>query len=162
MSVIAFGQGCSDAGICTLESIKPNAGLSEGQNQFRVGIGYGNADHGIAVIAPYIAYSFKFDKLSLETRLTSISQSGNETSTFGLSDLYLIGNYRITQSLQATLGVKLPLSNGDNKLDGLPLPMDYQVSLGTIDLLVGANYSISKLMLAFAYQQPLSQNSNSF
>lgn len=162
ISVIGFGQGCSDAGICTLESIKPNADFRGGQNQFRVGIGYGNADHGITVMSPYIAYTLKFDHLSLETRLTSISQSGNETSTFGLSDLFLIGNYRITESLQATLGVKLPLSKSDNKLDGLPLPMDYQVSLGTMDLLVGANYSISKLLLAFAYQQPLSQNSNSF
>ena len=157
-----YAQGCSDAGICSIENIKPgNIDHQEG-NQLKVGIGYGNADQGIAIISPYITYTRTFNNFSLETRLLAISQSGNETSSFGLSDLYLVGNYRLAQNLQATAGFKIPLSNANKKLNGLPLPMDYQSSLGTVDLLLGAQYTVSGFMFAFAYQQPLSQNSNTF
>jgi hypothetical protein len=157
-----YAQGCSDAGICSIENIKPgNIDPQEG-NQLKVGIGYGNADQGIAIISPYITYTRTFNNFSFETRLLAISQSGNETSSFGLSDLYLVGNYRIAQNLQATAGFKIPLSNANKKLNGLPLPMDYQSSLGTVDLLLGAQYTVSGFMFAFAYQQPLSQNSNTF
>ena len=158
----ALGQGCSDAGICTIENIKPGGPSYLTPNQFSVGIGYGNADHGIRVLTPYISYNRQFSKLSLEGRLTSINQAGMETSVYGLSDLYLILNYSLTENLQGTLGIKLPLADGNRRLDGLPLPMDYQSSLGTFDLLMGVSYTINKLRLAAAYQQPLSQNMNSF
>jgi hypothetical protein len=47
-------------------------------------------------------------------------------------------------------------------LDGLPLPMDYQSSLGTFDLIFGMGYTIKKLQLVTAIQQPLTQNDNQF
>ena len=156
------GQGCSDAGICSLESIKPGMKISDTQNQFSVGIGYGNADYGIRVITPYLAYTRTFNKFKLEGRLTSISQSGEETSVYGLSDLFLLLNYDVLNNMQATVGLKLPLMDGNRLLDGLPLPMDYQSSLGTVDLLLGLAYHVGKLQLAAAYQQPLNQNSNTF
>ena len=147
-----FGQGCSDAGICTIENIKPGRPSDISPNQFSVGIGYGNADHGISVLTPYISYNRQFGKLSMEGRLTSINQAGNETSVYGLSDLYLILNYSLTENLQGTLGFKLPLADGNRRLDGLPLPMDYQSTLGTFDLLMGVSYTLNKLRLAAAYQ----------
>ena len=161
-SKYAFSQGCSDAGICSIENIRPGMNISETRNQFSIGLGYGNADHGIRVITPYLAYSRKFNKLTFESRLTTISQTGNEASVYGLSDLFLVLNYDLLDNFQATVGVKLPLTDGNRKLDGLPLPMDYQSSLGTLDLLLGLAYQIQKLQIAVAYQQPLSQNSNSF
>lgn len=44
----------------------------------------------------------------------------------------------------------------------MALPMDYQSSLGTLDLILGVKYSISRLQIVAAYQQPLTQNNNSF
>lgn len=159
---LGLSQGCSDAGICTLEKIKPGTEMSHTDNQVRFGIGYGNADHGILVITPYLAYSRKFDRTTLEARLTSISQSGNEASVFGLSDIYLVGNYQLAKTLQFSAGVKIPLNDANRLQDGLPLPMDYQSSLGTVDLLLGLLYTVQKLELALAYQQPLTQNGNTF
>ena len=40
--------------------------------------------------------------------------------------------------------------------------MDYQSSLGTFDLIVGAGYTINKWQFVWAYQQPLTQNENKF
>lgn len=158
----AQSQGCSDAGICSIENIKPGTIEFQEGNQFKAGIGYGNADHGIAVISPYITYTRTFKNFSLEARMLALSQSGNETSSFGLSDIYLVSNFRLAQNLQATAGFKIPLSKANKKLNGLPLPMDYQSSLGTVDLLLGAQYTVNRFMFAVAYQQPLSQNSNTF
>jgi hypothetical protein len=64
--------------------------------------------------------------------------------------------------MNMTLGTKFPLSDGNAKKDGLSLPMDYQSSLGTVDLIVGLGFSYENLRVALALQQPLSQNSNEF
>ncbi len=40
--------------------------------------------------------------------------------------------------------------------------MDYQSSLGTVDLLAGVGFSVQKVQLVFAWQQPLTQNQNTF
>jgi hypothetical protein len=54
------------------------------------------------------------------------------------------------------------LTNGNSKKDNLSLPMDYQSSLGTLDLVIGVGYEIKKIQLVVALQQPLTQNSNEF
>ncbi|MBT8349967.1 MAG: hypothetical protein KJO26_01860, partial [Deltaproteobacteria bacterium] len=64
--------------------------------------------------------------------------------------------------LNITLGAKIPLSNANNFLNSLPLPMDYQASLGTFDLIFGVGYVINKLQIVAAIQQPLTQNDNQF
>lgn len=155
-----YAQGCSDAGICTLENIKP--GMNGIASQLIGGIGYGNADHGIRVLSPYVSYSRKMNKLTLEGRLTAMYQSGSEVSVFGLADVYILANYELANNLRGSLGFKVPLTEGNRKLDGLSLPMDYQSSLGTLDLLLGIHYKISKLEIALAYQQPVTQNKNGF
>ena len=72
------------------------------------------------------------------------------------------GYYRIGEKATFTLGTKIPLSNSDRSLDGVPLPMDYQSSLGTFDLIIGLGYDINKLRLVAALQQPITQNNNQF
>jgi hypothetical protein len=89
-------------------------------------------------------------------------QSGSETTVFGLSDLFVVGNYGINENFQVSAGFKIPLNDANRLLNGTALPMDYQSSLGTLDLLLGVLYKIKKLELALAYQQPLTQNKNTF
>jgi hypothetical protein len=40
--------------------------------------------------------------------------------------------------------------------------MDYQSSLGTLDLILGMGYEIDNVQMVFAMQQPLTQNKNAF
>jgi hypothetical protein len=162
---ISFAQGCSDAGFCTISSLKPseNDSIHAKMNQLKVGSFFGSADNSILVYGGYLEYNRQLNgKFGADIKLSSLTQNGNDISVFGLSDLFVNVNYAPTPSLSLTLGTKIPLSGADRTLDGLPLPMDYQSSLGTFDLIFGIGYQIKKFHLVAAIQQPFTQNKNAF
>ena len=160
-----FGQGCSDAGICSISSFKPLHGDSTIalKNMLSIGAFFGNADNSISVFGNYIDYSRSLNsKINVGVKLTTLTQNGNEVSEFGLSDVFINSTYHVNKKLKLTLGAKLPLSKASTSRNEIPLPMDYQASLGTVDLILGVGYELKKLQLVLAYQQPLSQNENEF
>ncbi len=158
----AAAQGCSDAGFCTMEAFKPGAAGTQ-RSHLKTGISAGSADLGVTVTGAFIEYGRKLnDKLSLEAKLTALRQQGNGIAATGLSDIFLSSSYALSKPVQVSLGVKLPLSGGNRFQNGLPLPMDYQASLGTVDLITGISGRLGKWQLAAAWQQPLKQNSNAF
>lgn len=164
-TITAYNQGCSDAGFCTINSLKPNEShsLDEKKNQIKTGISYGKADHSIFVIANYVEYDLRSNKeWSVEFKLTSLYQNGNGISTFGISDLIANINHVFAENATVIVGMKLALNYSGKEKDNLPLPMDYQSSLGTFDGIAGVSYEIKKLQLILAYQQPLWQNENEF
>jgi len=161
----SYGQGCSDAGFCTINSFKPNSADSSTvlNNQFKIGAFFGKADNAISVYGNYIEYNRQLnDKFGLDVKLTTLAQNGNGISTFGLSDIFLNANYKTSENLRLTIGTKLPLSNANKTYNNLPLPMDYQASLGTLDLIFGIGYEIGKIQFIAAMQLPLTQNNNQF
>lgn len=161
----AKAQGCSDAGFCTINSFKPQASDSVVllKNQFQIGVSYGGADHNINVLANYLEYNTQFNKnLGLDIKLTSLQQSGNGIAKFGLSDIYLNLNHKLSEKIKFIVGAKIPLGNGNAKYNDKALPMDYQASLGTLDLIAGLSFNINKLQLVAAWQQPITQNKNTF
>ena len=160
-----YAQGCSDAGVCTIHSFKPNGidSLSQNHNQIKVGASYGAADYDITVFGNYVEYNRQInDKFGIDAKLTSLYQTGNDISSFGLSDIFINSSYRISKKSTVTLGFKVPLSDANRQEDGRALPMDYQSSLGTFDLVLGFGYNIGSLQLVAALQQPLTQNNNEF
>ncbi|KFF08591.1 hypothetical protein [Chryseobacterium luteum] len=160
-----FAQGCSDAGFCTVNSFQPNSNdsIKSYHNQIKTGIFFGKADNSISVFGNYVEYNRQLgDKLGIDAKLTTLAQNGNDISSFGLSDLFLNANYKAGNSLKFTLGAKIPLSDAGNSNNNLPLPMDYQSSLGTFDLILGVGYEFKKIQLVAALQQPLTQNDNQF
>lgn len=161
----AYGQGCSDAGFCTINSFQPVGDEEFGTltNQIKAAAFFGSADHSIAVYGNYLAYSRQLnDKIGIDAKLTTLAQNGHGISTFGLSDIFLNANYSASEQIKVTLGVKVPFSNASKTLDDLPLPMDYQASLGTFDLVFGLGYAINEIQFVVAVQQPLTQNNNAF
>jgi hypothetical protein len=161
----SYGQGCSDAGFCTMNSFKPNNTDSTDvlNNQFKIGIFYGEADNSISVYGNYLEYNRQLSKkFGLDAKLTTIAQDGNGISVFGLSDIFLNANYKANEKVKLTLGAKIPLSDASNTRDNLPLPMDYQASLGTFDVIFGIGYEFKKIQVVAAIQQPLTQNNNQF
>lgn len=158
-------QGCSDAGFCTISSLKPNINdtLVTPNNQIKIGISFGSADNAVMVWGNFIEYNRQLSKKwGIDLKVTSLSQNGNGISTLGLSDVYLTTNFKASKKLKIITGVKAPLTNGNRKKNSLPLPMDYQSSLGTFDLILGLGYQYKKLQILFGYQQPLTQNKNEF
>ena len=173
---ISLGQGCSDAGFCTINSFKPysidssaynfDSTITSNQvinNQIKVGFFYGDADNSISVYGSYFEYNRQINnKLGIDTKLTTIAQNGNGISKFGVSDIFLNANYKLNEKIKFIFGGKIPLSKANQTKDNLSLPMDYQASLGTFDLICGIGYKIKNIQLIAAIQQPLIQNDNRF
>ncbi|MBK9106460.1 MAG: hypothetical protein IPL92_18330 [Saprospiraceae bacterium] len=158
-------QGCSDAGLCKIDVLKPDPEnpLLKHDNKVNAGLSIGAADYGITVFGGSVGYSRKLgEQWSLDTKLTLLSQRGNDIAVMGPGDIFANVNYKASQKFTLTAGVKIPLMKADRAKDGLPLPMDYQSSLGTLDLLTGIRYNTEKWQWALAVQIPLHQNDNAF
>lgn len=165
IATLSYGQGCSDAGFCTIDSFKPNNADStkSTSNQVKIGAFLGSADNSISVYGSYVEYTIQLNaKFGFDARLTTLAQNGNGISVFGLSDIFVNANYKASERIKFTIGAKIPLSTASKTLDNLPLPMDYQASLGTLDLILGIGYEIKKIQFVAAIQQPLTQNDNHF
>lgn len=161
----SYAQGCSDAGFCTINSFKPNSNDSKKnlKNQFKAGAFFGNADYSISAYGTYLEYNRQLnEKFAIDAKLTTLAQNGNGISTFGLSDIFVNTSYKASEKVKFTLGVKLPLSQANKTSNNLPLPMDYQPGLGTVDLIFGMGYEMNKIQFVAAIQQPLTQNDNRF
>jgi hypothetical protein len=160
------GQGCSDAGACTAPGFAiqtDSAQHTRLMNEIRVGLSYGLADNDITVSGQYLEYSRQINRIAnVSMRLSGLAQVGNGISTWGMSDLFVSSRIALRSDISVNAGIKVPLMLSDRTLDGLPLPMDYQSSLGTIDLLLGLNYQKHNWGILVAWQQPLTQNRNQF
>ena len=110
----SYGQGCSDAGFCTLNSFKPNSADSTEvlNNQFKIGVFYGRADKFISVYGNYLEYKRHLsNKFGLDVKLTTIGQNGNAISTFDLSDIFINANFKASEKVKLTLRDILKNSN---------------------------------------------------
>jgi hypothetical protein len=165
-ATLVQSQGCSDAGFCTINSFKPSTGEAQTasyKNQFRIGVSGGSADHDITVLSALVEYSRQINKsFSADIRVAFLSQTGNNISTAGVSDVFANINYVVSKKVDLILGAKIPLSDANKQKNGLTLPMDYQSSLGTFDVIVGLGYKLEKWKFNIGWQQPLTQNSNTF
>ncbi len=158
----ATAQGCSDAGVCTLNAFKPGS-ETDTDNHLKLGYTNGLADYDISVNGAYLEYGRRFgEKFGVDAKLAALGQSGNGISVFGMSDMYLNANYRYSETTGFTMGFKIPFNKADRRQNGIGLPMDYQSSLGTLDLILGVSHHIGKLQAVVGYQQPLTQNDNVF
>ncbi len=165
-----YAQGCSDAGFCTIGSIKPRGidSLSVKNEKLTVFFANGIGDENVYVFTPGIQYDKKFNRRwAVQAKITANYTSGNLGNAFGGGDVFLSGTY--TPKVKGKwvksylLGTKLPLNKSDIRYGDKPLPMQYQSSLGTIDLIVGFTITNNRLFFATAIQQPLTgRNGNTF
>lgn len=171
-NIFSYAQGCSDAGVCTINTIKDHSfNILEqeySRNNFTAGITYGLGEFDVNVTNPYVEYQYLFNsKMSITGKLTYGFINGELANTSNLGDLIITSNKHIylkeLSALSLTLGAKIPLNNSNLKNEGNALPMHYQTSLGTYDLIVGINYVYMDLGISLALQQPLiNSNDNEF
>ncbi len=93
--------------------------------------------------------------------------SGELANTNGLTDLFLSVNHAFDVKAEwqksFVVGLKLPFDGADIIENGIHLPMPYQTSLGTIDLVLALNYNRKNFGATLALQQPLkARNENKF
>lgn len=169
-----YGQGCSDAGFCTMGAMKPdqqydrnlpitlrsiNFTFYEGQSNTSAVIRSGILDLGFVT---------KKD-ITLQVKIPYMFVKGNFGSNQGLGDISLSLTKSITQTqnfeLLGTIGAKIPTgrANDIQQDEGVVLPMYYQTTLGTYDFVMGASLINRDWLFSAGYQQPIvHQNENTF
>lgn len=163
LSNFLFSQGCSDAGFCTSDNIKHGIVLDSLKNTFKFGVNYGQADFDVAVFGMYVEYKYQLtEKVNVGMRLNYINQFRDNISSSALSDAFIVADYKINPTMSANIGLKIPFSDGNLKSNGVALPMDFQPSLGTYDVVLGLSKKYKNLLFAIGYQQPLNKNNNTY
>lgn len=173
LGLISFNihsQGCSDAGFCNLQNAKEVDNFLTKQHAITFGAGYGLGLETISVAGTYLEYGYSANNnLSFSSRLTYQNTTGSFGSYGALGDVFLTANYKITNindvDFRLLLGGKIPLNAANATNDASQaLPMIYQSSLGTYDLIIGTSMLFSeKWDVSIAFQIPIiNKNENQF
>ena len=166
-----FSQGCSDAGFCTMGAMKPDQPFNK-KIALRLRSMEISFYRGTTPLTPiiYVASAdFNFSlasKTSFQLKVPFQAVRGQLANTSGLGDISLC----ITRTLLTTekfdinfsIGGKIPSNNSSKDIDGLPLPMYYQTSLGTYDFITGFSVISRKWLFATGVQHPFNKNENQF
>lgn len=165
-SQVIRSQGCSDAGLCSIKPFRPQAQLpaTPFNNQLSVGLNAGAGDLSVFAFGTSLGYSRQINQSwSLDSKITYHLRTGNDISVNGPGDVFVNINYKPSIKWTLTAGIKIPLNDGNLDTEEVGfLPMDYQTSLGTLDLIAGLGLQLSSWQIVLAYQQPLTQNENQF
>lgn len=173
------GQGCSDAGFCTMGAMKPDQAFSKKVNlklrSIELSYYQGQTDLTPNITVINLDASFSITKnLSGQIKLPYFSVKGSFDNTSALGDISLSLTQRLIYTekydFSATIGTKIPTNNSDivssgkknPESAGLVLPMYYQTSLGSVDFIAGASLMSSKWLIATGVQMALTANNNTW
>jgi len=172
-SINVFSQGCSDAGFCTMGAMKPDQPYNK-----RIALKLRSMElsfyRGTTTLAPIVYVATADLNFSLNSRNSfqiklpyqAVSGSGTLATTSGMGDISLCYTRNMLRSdkfdINLSLGGKIPSNHSDKSIDGLPLPMYYQTSLGTYDIISGISLINRKWLFATGIQIPLNKNRNEF
>ena len=180
----SYSQGCSDAGLCSIGSMQSANSVYElsledlmnlevtnrNRNDHKIILSeiIGIAEDNVLISSTDLSLEFSLDKkTTLFGKIPYIYTNGNLGSLSGIGDISF-GVKRTVSSndkytIDVTLGVQLPVNNSNLADKNVVLPMPYQTSLGTFDLIVGGSILFEKWHFAAGYQQVLvNRNENSF
>ncbi len=162
-----YSQGCSDAGVCTLASPLKDSTITNKSN-LEIGYIFGKGYEDVVYNNGFANYGHSFSKRWTMNAKVTYNQANGSFGTRGcLGDAFIAANYtnkfKKGAALSALLGVKIPFNSANLKINDVPLPMDYQSSLGTFDAVVGIEYQYKKWNIDAALQLPVLQsNRNSY
>lgn len=175
-------QGCSDAGVCTAGPIgelrmdSDTTALSDKTRHYvRLAYSYAVGEQRTTILMAAAELGFGItERLSLSVRAPYQWADGDLGRNSGVGDPVITTSYAFIRKegrrLDGMVGVKLNSGKADDVWEGIStaqitrsLPMPYQTSLGTTDLLFGVNYRHKRWSGAMALQLPVHQaNENAF
>jgi hypothetical protein len=170
-SINAFGQGCSDAGFCTMGAMKPDQPFNK-----KIKLTLRSMElsfyRGTTTLTPVIhvvTADMNFglnSRTSFQVKLPYQFITGRLANTSGMGDISLCftKNLKSTEKydVNLSLGTKIPTNGSDKSIEGRPLPMYYQTSLGTYDAIAGISLITKRWLFATGIQVPLNENNNQF
>lgn len=169
--VTGFTQGCSDAGFCTMGAMKPdqpfNKKIDFKLRSMELSFYRGTTPVTAQIFVATADLNFGINsRNSVQVKIPYLTANGRLGSTAGLSDISLCYTRNIysTEKFEVNLsfGAKIPTNKSDLEENGKPLPMYYQTSLGTYDVIAGISLINRNWLIATGIQIPLNQNENKF
>lgn len=169
---IVLGQGCSDAGFCTMGAMRPNQSFGKKSTVKLRSVEFlqyvGVTKFNDVILTSLLDINVGIGKSgSMQLKLPYTFVSGSLANTNGTSDISLAYTHALLvkdkYQLLGTLGGKLPTNHSDKtSVDGRPLPMYYQTSLGTYDVVGGLSFITRNWLLATGFQHAFNQTDNEF
>ena len=165
----AQSQGCSDAGFCTAGNIKPLGNNDSMKNSIGFSVNYSIGEHGTTIISPQFEPAIKIsDKSMVQIKVPFTFINGNLGKINGIGDVILSYNYKLDSlwkyTIILTFGTRIATGSSSLKSNNISLPMPYQPSLGTTDIILGSKIKFNKgFSVSIGFQNPLvNRNQNGF
>ena len=162
-------QGCSDAGFCTAGTIKPSANNDSIKNSIGFSVNYSIGEQGTTIITPQLESAIKIsDKSMVQIKIPFAFINGNLGKISGIGDVILSYNYELDSlwkyPIMIILGTRIATGSSSLKSNNISLPMPYQPSLGTTDIILGAKMKLKNgFSISIGFQNPLvNRNQNGF
>lgn len=170
---IVFSQGCSDAGFCSVGSLGDHATdfniedslqSEKKMHSYRITQAIALGEDKVLIIGSVLdVYLQLTNMIQFQIRGPLNMARKGEVKTVALGDIFLINTIKVfdknKHAFYGNIGVKLPTNQANLTYKDSILPMVYQSSLGSVDLIFGANYNykhkIGVLSAGFGYQQPI-------
>ena len=183
-----LGQGCSDPGLCTIGALNTeiskdsvsavdftNADMetllatpfTAEKYRFTLGGVYGSGQEGVDIYTGFLqVHSRLKEKMILSVKIPYTITNGALGSASGLGDITL-GLENILYSgknirFGYTVGAVLPSGDANMYYEGDPLPMVYQTTLGSLNLLGGLSFAYHNWSASIGYQHSFGRNENDF
>ena len=178
VTIWSLGQGCSDAGFCTMGAMKPdqtyNKRIDIKLRSLEFNFYRGTSTLTAVIYAATVDFNIGInDNSSFQIKVPYQWAKGNLGRNGGLSDISLsyTRNLKTTENwnINGTLGTKIPsgdanktVNNENTDFQDAPIHMYYQNSLGSYDAIAGISAISSKWLIATGVQMALTQNGNQF
>ncbi len=167
-----MAQGCSDAGFCTMGALKPSQKFNKAMNvrlrSVELGQYLGVTKFDDDIFVTNLDFNIGVGKKnSFQLKVPYMYISAPLANTQGLSDITLSFSRNVYFSeknqINVTIGTKIPIG-GVNKTskDNIVLPMYYQTSLGTYDIVIGGSWLTHGWLVGVGIQHPFNEIDSKF
>jgi len=163
LPILSYSQGCSDAGFCTVPSFAPLANETDVRFRIEFKASIEASELGAIIYSPqfWVGYQVK-PKIQLEVKVPFWFVNDAELgSNYNFSDPIIAISYTAYKTSELLInligGTRIGINNANVLGISGDLPMDFQSSLGTTDLILGANTFYKSFSASLAVQVPVWQ-----
>ena len=167
-----FGQGCSDAGVCSagdmgvspLDHIGDTTQENNKIQKVGISLSFGLGEKNTGYLTTQVEGNFQVGKSSyLQTKIPLTGYFSDYKGGFGVGDISLTFSQTVLNKngfgLSFFSGLKIPTSRANSPER---LPLVYQTSLGSLDVLLGTEFHYKGTQLGVGYQHSLLTTNNTY
>ncbi len=164
---VILSQGCSDAGACSIVGYYASRDSTKTSFKFSIEESLGLGEKFVFISQSTIELQTNFQtNTSVSFRIPFIAVLGNIGNNSGIGDGIISFRQQIYRQKKFTssllTAVRLRSNNADFSINGKPLPMAYQTSLGTYDVILGLLFNIKQWNFYTAFQHSFGRNKNRY